>query len=272
MVRKLHQALGSGVGVIVELIPQLALIVGPTDAMPASAPAQAQLRLDRLFPRFVEVFACAGHPLVLFLDDLQWADAATLRMIERLMVSCDRSCMLVIGAYRDNEVGAAHPLIALRDKLLARDVRLSTLLLSALTEPQMAQMVSATVRVAAPDCAPLTSICYRKTAGNPFSSTSSSLRSMRQGICATGPPTIAGTGTCPRLNRPNTQITWSRCCWKNPPPAQRNAAPAATGRLQRQPLHARHACAGSGARSPANTARLVAGTQGGIDPAARRTL
>lgn len=165
---KLHTALGSGIGMLVELIPQLALIVGPTAPMPASAPAQAQLRLDRLFPRFVEVFACAGHPLVLFLDDLQWADAATLRMIELLMLSCDKSCMLVIGAYRDNEVSAAHPLIALRDKLLAHDVRLSTLSLGALTEPQVAQMVSATVRVTAPDCAPLTSICYRKTAGNPF--------------------------------------------------------------------------------------------------------
>jgi len=165
---KLHEALGSGIGMLVELIPQLALIVGPTDAVPASDPAQAQLRLDRLFPRFVEVFACAGHPLVLFLDDLQWADAATLRMIELLMVSCDKSCMLFIGAYRDNEVSVAHPLIALRDKLLAREVRLSTLLLNALTEPQVAQMVSATVRVAAHDCAPLTSICYRKTAGNPF--------------------------------------------------------------------------------------------------------
>ncbi|MGK5050512.1 diguanylate cyclase domain-containing protein [Janthinobacterium sp. RB2P8] len=165
---KLHDALGSGIGVLVELIPQLALIVGPTEAMPASAPAQAQLRLDRLFPRFVEVFACAGHPLVLFLDDLQWADAATLRMIELLMLSCDKCCLLVIGAYRDNEVGATHPLIALRDKLRAREVRLSTLLLSPLSEPQLAQMVSATVRVAAPDCAPLTRICYRKTAGNPF--------------------------------------------------------------------------------------------------------
>ncbi|PKB20882.1 diguanylate cyclase domain-containing protein [Janthinobacterium sp. 64] len=165
---KLHGALGDGMGVLVELIPQLALIVGPTEALPASAPAQAQLRLDRLFPRFVEVFACAGHPLVLFLDDLQWADAATLRMIELLMLSCDQCCLLFIGAYRDNEVSAAPPLIALRDKLLAREVRLSTLLLSPLSEPQVAQMVAATVRVAAPDCAPLTRICYTKTAGNPF--------------------------------------------------------------------------------------------------------
>jgi len=165
---KLHGALGDGIGVLVELIPQLALIVGPTDAVPASAPAQAQLRLDRLFPRFVEVFACAGHPLVLFLDDLQWADAATLRMIELLMLSCDTCCLLFIGAYRDNEVSAAHPLIALRDKLLAREVRLSTLFLRPLSEAQVAQMVAATVRVAAPDCAPLTRICYTKTAGNPF--------------------------------------------------------------------------------------------------------
>ncbi|PIG30121.1 diguanylate cyclase (GGDEF)-like protein [Janthinobacterium sp. 35] len=165
---KLHGALGDGIGVLVELIPQLALIVGPTDAVPASAPAQAQLRLDRLFPRFVEVFACTGHPLVLFLDDLQWADAATLRMIELLMLSCDQCCLLFIGAYRDNEVSAAHPLIALRDKLLAREVRLSTLFLRPLSEAQVAQMVAATVRVAAPDCAPLTRICYTKTAGNPF--------------------------------------------------------------------------------------------------------
>ncbi|MBE3025084.1 diguanylate cyclase [Janthinobacterium sp. GW458P] len=165
---KLHAALGSGLGVIVELIPELALIVGPTDAVPEPAPEQAQLRLDRLFPRFVEVFAAAGHPLVLFLDDLQWADMATLRMLERLMVSCDTCCMLFIGAYRDNEVDAAHPLTGLRDKLLARGARLSTLLLAALTEPQIAQMVAATVRVAVPDCAPLSRICYRKTAGNPF--------------------------------------------------------------------------------------------------------
>ncbi|MGK5077300.1 diguanylate cyclase domain-containing protein [Janthinobacterium sp. HLX7-2] len=165
---KLHDALGSSIGVIVELIPPLALIVGPTEAVPAATPAQAQLRLDRLFPRFVKVFASAGHPLVLFLDDLQWADAATLRMIELLMLSCDNCRMLFIGAYRDNEVSAEHPLIGLRDKLLARGVRLSTLELSALTEPQVAQMVSATVRKAATDCTPLTRICYRKTAGNPF--------------------------------------------------------------------------------------------------------
>jgi len=83
---KLRSVLGSGLGVMVELIPQLALVVGPTEAAPVLAPEQARLRLSRVFPRFVDVFATLDHPLVLFLDDLQWADAATLRMIELLMV------------------------------------------------------------------------------------------------------------------------------------------------------------------------------------------
>lgn len=165
---KLRAALGAGVGVMVELIPELALIVGRTEAVPALAPEQAQLRLSRVFPRFVEVFAAAGHPLVLFLDDLQWADAATLRMIELFMRARDDGHMLFIGAYRDNEVDAVHPLMALRDKLHAGGVRLSTLVLGALTEPQVAQVVAATLRVAAADCAPLTRLCFRKTAGNPF--------------------------------------------------------------------------------------------------------
>jgi len=168
---RLRDALGGGLGVMVELIPELALIVGPADAVPALAPDQARLRLARVFPRFVDVFAASGHPLVLFLDDLQWADAATLRMMELLMSAPSgraRGHLLVIGAYRDNEVGATHPLAALRDKLLAGGVRLSTLVLDALTEPQVARMVAATVRVPAAGCAPLTRLCLRKTGGNPF--------------------------------------------------------------------------------------------------------
>lgn len=165
---RLREALGRSLGVMVDLIPQLALVVGPTDFLPAVTPAQAQLRLDRLFPRFVAVFAAAEHPLVLFLDDLQWADAATLRMIELCMASRDSGHMLFIGAYRDNEVTPLHPLIGLRDRLTGAGVRVSTLVLDALTEAQVAQMVAATVRVGVADCAPLARLCFRKTAGNPF--------------------------------------------------------------------------------------------------------
>lgn len=162
---KLREALGSGLGVMTELIPQLALIVGAVEAAPLLAPEQAQLRLSRVFPRFAQVFADAAHPLVLFLDDLQWADAPTLRMVELFMRSRH---LLVIGAYRDNEAEATRPLVGLRDKLLAEGVKVTTLVLGPLTEQQVARIVSATVRVPLADCAPLSRLCFRKTAGNPF--------------------------------------------------------------------------------------------------------
>jgi diguanylate cyclase (GGDEF)-like protein len=164
----LRAALGANLGVMVELIPRLALIVGPTDAVPALAPEQALLRLGRVFPRFVDVFARADHPLVLFLDDLQWADAATLRMIESLMTAPDTGHLLFIGAYRDNEVDAIHPLAGVRERLRASGVRLSTLLLEPLDEAQVAQVVAGAVRAASAGCMPLARLCLRKTGGNPF--------------------------------------------------------------------------------------------------------
>jgi diguanylate cyclase (GGDEF)-like protein len=165
---KLHRALGAELGVMVELIPELALVAGATEAAAALAPEQAQVRLGRVFPAFVGVFASADHPLVLFLDDLQWADAPTLRMIELLMRDRAHGHMLVIGAYRDNEVDAVHPLTALRATLQRHGVPLTTLDLGALTEQHVAQMLADTLRVPASDCTALTRLCYRKSGGNPF--------------------------------------------------------------------------------------------------------
>ena len=165
---RLRNALGSGLGVLVELIPELAHVVGPSEPAPALAPDQAERRLHRLFPRFAATFAAAEHPLVLFLDDLQWADGATLRLIEAVMAAPDNGHLLFIGAYRDNEIGSHHPLVGLRAKLPAAGVALSTLTLDALSEPHVAQMVAATVRAPGDECAALARLCSRKTAGNPF--------------------------------------------------------------------------------------------------------
>ncbi len=165
---RLRDALGSGLGVMVELIPQLALVVGPCDAAPALPPDQAQLRLGLVFPRFLDVFASREHPLTIFLDDLQWADLATLRMVEMLLGAREHGHLLVIGAYRSNEVGAGHPLTGLRDRLGAQGAHVSTMVLGPLSEPQVARIVSAAVRTSAADCAPLTRLCFRKTGGNPF--------------------------------------------------------------------------------------------------------
>jgi diguanylate cyclase (GGDEF)-like protein len=165
---KLHGALGDGLGVMVELIPELALIAGPTEPVAPLAPEQAQVRLSRVFPAFVEVFVSSDHPLVLFLDDLQWADAPTLRMIELFMRDRGQGHMLVIGAYRDNEVDAVHPLVDLRDKLQRAGVPLTTLHLDALSERHVADMLADTLRVPASRCEALTRLCHCKTGGNPF--------------------------------------------------------------------------------------------------------
>ena len=165
---RLQAALGEDVGVVVELIPQLALIIKPTVPLAEAPPEQVQQRLRRVFPAFIDVFASAAHPLVLFLDDLQWADAATLRMIALCLAAPGPRSLLCIGAYRDNEVDSLHPLTTLRTRLATAGVPVSTVALGPLSAPQVAHIVAATVRVAVPDCAPLATLCYQKTAGNPF--------------------------------------------------------------------------------------------------------
>uniref|UniRef100_UPI00374D7196 diguanylate cyclase n=1 Tax=Undibacterium sp. TaxID=1914977 RepID=UPI00374D7196 len=165
---KLREALAANLGVIIELIPDLVLITGAVEPVAALPPVESQNRLNRVFQRFVQVFSSASHPLVIFLDDLQWADAPTLKMMELFMREPEERYMLFIGAYRDNEVDAAHPLMALSETLHKAGVRLTTLTLSALSEQHVAQLNADTLRASVDECAPLTRLCYQKTGGNPF--------------------------------------------------------------------------------------------------------
>ncbi|WP_344762009.1 diguanylate cyclase [Actimicrobium antarcticum] len=165
---KLRASLGASIGAMVELLPELALIVGPTESVAELPPVESRNRLHRVFQQFVQVFSSAAHPLVLFLDDLQWADAPTLKMIDLFVREPDDRYLLVIGAYRDNEVAAGHPLMALCEQLRKAEVRLSTITLAELTEQQVAQLLAETLHVTTDACAPLTRLCYQKTRGNPF--------------------------------------------------------------------------------------------------------
>ena len=94
-----------------DLIPELKLIIGDQPPVPELEPQQAQRRFQLVFRRFIGVFARPEHPLALFLDDLQWLDAATLDLLEDLLTQADLQHLMLIGAYRDNEVTAAHPLM-----------------------------------------------------------------------------------------------------------------------------------------------------------------
>src|SRR6185503_8838203 len=96
--------------VLVDVLPELAFVLGPQPSVPELGPTESQNRFRMLFQSFLRASASKEHPLAVFLDDLQWADAASLKLLELLLSTPGGGHLLVIGAYRDNEIGAGHPL------------------------------------------------------------------------------------------------------------------------------------------------------------------
>jgi predicted ATPase len=111
------KALGENGQVIIDVIPELEPVIGKQPPVPELEGSAAQNRFNRLLQKFINVFTTAEHPLVIFLDDLQWIDSASLKLIELLMGQTDSHYLLLMGAYRDNEVSAAHPLILTLDEI-----------------------------------------------------------------------------------------------------------------------------------------------------------
>src|SRR6202023_2688012 len=107
----LREALGPNGQLIVNLVPALELVIGRQSPVPELPPHEAQNHFQMVFRRFLGVFARKEHPLALFLDDLQWLDRATLDLLEHLVTHSEVRHLLLIGAYRDNEVGPTHPLL-----------------------------------------------------------------------------------------------------------------------------------------------------------------
>ena len=112
----IQRAVGKHGRLLTDLIPELHILIGPQPAVPVLSPFETQLRFQSVFHNFVGVFARAEHPLVIFIDDLQWLDPATLTVVESLITHPNTHHLLLIGAYRDNEVGPDH---ALRSTLSA---------------------------------------------------------------------------------------------------------------------------------------------------------
>lgn len=167
--RQLLHALGEQAGAVAALVPALVWLIGPPPPLPALPPAETEQRLHRAFARFVQVLATRSHPLVLFLDDLQWADVPTLHLLEHLVDDGGERSLLVVGAYRDGEVDAGHPLRHTLTAVARRDGRaLTRLPLSPLGEGSVAQWLADSLRCSPTEAAPLAGLCHRKTAGNPF--------------------------------------------------------------------------------------------------------
>ncbi|WP_438007483.1 AAA family ATPase [Sorangium sp. So ce321] len=165
---RLREALGGVAQVIIELIPDVGLVMGPQPPVPALGPAESQNRLRLAFHQFIEVFAQQEHPLAVFLDDLQWADSASLNLLQGLMLERDTRHILLIGAYRDNEVAAEHPLSLLLDKLQKAAKPLTRLSLRPLSPAELTQLLADTLACPEARVAPLATLLFGKTEGNPF--------------------------------------------------------------------------------------------------------
>jgi predicted ATPase/signal transduction histidine kinase/ActR/RegA family two-component response regulator len=166
--RRLHEAVGINGRLITDLLPEAELIIGAQPPVAPMPPLEAHRRFVHVFRRFMQVFANVEHPLVLFLDDLQWADAASLRLLGDVASQTSIHSLLFIGAYRDNEVGDDHSLHGLRRELEGAARPVDALLLGALGIEPLGQLVADTLHLTPRECAPLTSLIFAKTRGNPF--------------------------------------------------------------------------------------------------------
>jgi PAS domain S-box-containing protein len=164
----LREALGPNGQLIVNLIPEIELIIGPQQPVADLPSQEAQARFQSLFRRFLGVFASPEHPLALFLDDLQWLDAATLKLLEYLVTEPEVRHVIFIGAYRDNEVGLAHPLTRTLEGLHASGAKIQNIILQCLTQNDVACLVSDSLRCDPERVSSLAALVFEKTGGNPF--------------------------------------------------------------------------------------------------------
>src|SRR4029077_11773089 len=163
-----QEALGPNGQLIVDLVPELKLIIGEQSPVPDLTPQDAQGRFQLVFRRFISVFARPEHPLALFLDDLQWLDPATLDLLEDLLTRPDVHHLMLIGAYRDNEVDLAHPLWRKLEAIRQTGARVHEIVLAPLTSEDLGQLLVDTLHCEPERVTPLAHLVHDKTAGNPF--------------------------------------------------------------------------------------------------------
>ncbi|MEH2195505.1 MAG: AAA family ATPase [Nostoc sp.] len=167
--KKLLDALGVNGQVIIEVIAEVELIIGQQPPVVELSSKEAQTRFNLVLQNFIQVFTQKEHPLVMFLDDLQWADSASLQLIELLIGQVDSQYLLLIGAYRDNEVDKTHPLRTTIAALEQAGVAIHELTLRPLALPQIQQLLSDTLNNAdLVEVTPLAELLQQKTNGNPF--------------------------------------------------------------------------------------------------------
>jgi PAS domain S-box-containing protein len=162
------EALGPNGRLIIDLVPELKLIVGDQPPVPELPPHDAQRRFQLVFRRFLGVFARPEQPLALFLDDLQWLDAATLDLLEDLLTQPDVRHLMLVGAYRDNEVNSAHPLIRKLEAIRKAGAVVHEIILAPLEREDLGRLIGDSLHCEPERVTALAELIHEKTAGNPF--------------------------------------------------------------------------------------------------------
>ncbi|MEK0190824.1 trifunctional serine/threonine-protein kinase/ATP-binding protein/sensor histidine kinase [Microcoleus anatoxicus] len=165
---KILTALGTDGKVIADVIPEVELIVGKQPEVPELGPVESQNRFNRVFKEFIRVFAQKEHPLVIFLDDLQWADSATLKLMQTLIADPDQQYLLLIGAYRDNEVSPTHPLIQTVEEIEKTGTVVNNIVLQPLDLENVTELVAEALNNSTEKVKNLAELICNKTGGNPF--------------------------------------------------------------------------------------------------------
>jgi PAS domain S-box-containing protein len=166
--RAILEAVGPNGQLMINLIPEVEFIIGQQPPVPDLPPQDAQNRFQLVFRRFLGTFARPEHPLALFLDDLQWLDAATLELLVHLMSDHDVRHLLLVGAYRDNEVNSSHPLMRTLGEIRKAGARVEEIVLTPLTLEDVTRLVADAMRCERDTADPLAQLLHEKTGGNPF--------------------------------------------------------------------------------------------------------
>ena len=168
---KILETVGENGQVLIDVIPELERVIDVQPPAPELSGTAAQNQFNLLFQKFIAVFTTPEHPLVIFLDDLQWADSASLNLMKVLMGESERGYLLLLGAYRDNEVLPAHPLMLTLKELEKQAAAISTITLAPLPILEIERLVAETLSCSRELAQPLTELVYQKTKGNPFFTT-----------------------------------------------------------------------------------------------------
>lgn len=167
--RKILEVVESNGQIIIDVIPEVEYIIGKQNPVPDLPSLEAQNRFKNVYKKFINVFAQQDHPVVIFIDDLQWADSASLSMIKALMTDTDSRYLYLIGAYRDNEVSFTHPLTLILNEIEEENnKKITKIILESLSPDDVKEMVVDAFECTDKSALGLSELIYEKTKGNPF--------------------------------------------------------------------------------------------------------